>query len=270
MKNLRGEDQRVGIQKQQPPIDRASGDLKTMRPDIFGYHDYRTFLKDWLSFLKESQSGCSLRQLVKKSKIALGTISTVLSGTRELSKKAFEKLTPHLRLQDGEKKYFECLVQLGSAATQKARIAALEKMNKFKRYRENNPREIETVRYLTPWYYFVIREMSGLPDFQLNSTWIQNRLVQPVLISEIEKSLKFLIAHKYIEADENGIVQGPSQEINCSGDIYQVALFNGFVVTRDLFFRFRFFRKPFLVSGDTMVINLFQIISVLAQAANVE
>lgn len=194
------------------------------KPDIFRYHDYRDFLKDWLAWLKASQSSFSLRALATKADLALGYLPMVIKRARSLSPKALAKLGPALSLSPSERSYLELLVRLGDAESQEERLAALEKMKRFSGYRKHNAREAEAFQYLTHWYYVAIREMAALPGFKPDASWIRPRLRSRVPLPEIDKALKFLIDNKYIEVLADGSVRPPEKSIDCMGGVYKVAL----------------------------------------------
>ncbi|MEK6577933.1 MAG: TIGR02147 family protein [Bdellovibrionota bacterium] len=194
------------------------------RPNIFKYHDYREFLKDWLAYKKASQSGFSLRYLAGKSGLGAGYLSMVNNRTRNLSSKALTKLIPPLGLEPRERPFFELLVKLGDADSQEERLSALDRMKKFSTYRKNNSSESEVFQYLTHWYYVAIREMTALPEFKTNPSWIASQLNCKVSIPEIEKALKFLIENKYIEVLSNGKAHPPEKSLDYMGGIYKIAL----------------------------------------------
>ncbi|MGK5084550.1 TIGR02147 family protein [Bdellovibrionota bacterium FG-1] len=197
---------------------------KSSRPEIFGYHEYREFIRDWLAYTKARQSSNSLRSLALHSGLSVSNLSMILSGKRNLSIKTALKLASALKLNRREQDYFEALILLGNATIQEERVAAFERMNRFKDYRSSNQKETEVFRYLTHWYYVVIREMTGLPGFKPDPSWIQDRLQESVSQREIEVALKFLIDHGFIETAPDGSVTPPSKPMDCLGGIYRTAL----------------------------------------------
>jgi len=193
------------------------------RPDLFRYHEYRSFLKDWLTWLKVGQS-LSLREIARKAGVGAAFLSMVISGKRELSSKALKKLTPALQLTTQEASYFQSMVTLGTAQTQDVRLQALAKMKRFRSYRNLNPKEIEVYQYLTHWYFVAIREMTALPDFKLDPKWIQSKLRAPVDIADIKRALTFLTENGFITQLPDGSITPPDKNLDCTGGVYKVAL----------------------------------------------
>lgn len=191
---------------------------KERRPNIATYHDYREFLRDIIGYLSTSQAGFSLRSLARASKLSPSYLSMVLSGHRSLSAVALEQLGPHLAFSETEAKYCELLRAIVEESTPERREAALNKLQKLKAYRDHFPREFVTFRYLSNWYCVAIREMSSMPDFQEDPTWIQSRLREKIPLPEITKALEFL--------KENGLLQARNDPTNldCVGGVYRLAL----------------------------------------------
>lgn len=198
--------------------------MSAKKPDIFGFHDYREYLKAWLSHAKASRRVFSLRALSKQAQLASGYLPMVLSGARPLSPKALRKLLPCLELGKTERAYLETLVQLGTSDSQELRVDALDRMKRFRSYRELNPRELEVYQYLTRWYYVAIREMTAMPGFRADPTWIQARLRARIPVSEIQAALEFLSKNGFIEILPDGSARPPEKDLSCLGGVYRVAL----------------------------------------------
>lgn len=202
----------------------AAKKTRNVRPGIYKYHDYRAYLKDLLSFYRAKADGPSLRDLAKASQVSPGFLSLVLNGHKALTLKVMEDLLLHLELSDDEKSYFRLLRTIIDSDRVEERLEAFNDLQKFKRYRKLNPQETEAFRYLTKWYYVAIREMVRLPNFQLNAEWIQENLVYPLSIKEIEKTISFLTKHKFIEVDANGKATLSDKNVYCEGGVYRMAL----------------------------------------------
>ncbi|MCB0405859.1 MAG: TIGR02147 family protein [Bdellovibrionales bacterium] len=196
------------------------------RPDIFRYHDYRVFLKDWFGFLKKKRSGFSLRNLARRAKLASGYLPMILSGSRNLSSKALTKLTPHLGLNPQECAYLDALKELNDADSDAVQSRAFENLQRNRTYQAANPKEMEAYRYLTHWYYVAIREMATLPGFQADATWIQSRLRYRVALKEVQSAVEFLLAHGFLEKQASGAVRAVERDVDCFGGIFRLALGN--------------------------------------------
>lgn len=193
------------------------------RPDIFRYHDYRAFLKDWLDYLKSSQSDFSIRILSARAGIAVGYLNMVLKNSRNLSEKALHKMLPFLEMKEAESKYLSALLKLSDSKLQDTRLAALKDMQVL-HLSTDRSKELEVHRYLSKWYYVAIREMANLPDFKLDPSWISVRLQKPVPIKEIAEAIEFLKSANFIQEMVDGSVKQTEKQLDCFSGIYRLSL----------------------------------------------
>jgi uncharacterized protein (TIGR02147 family) len=194
------------------------------RPDIFAYHDYRAFLKDWLELNRKGAGRVSLRALAARAGLSVAYLSMVISGARNLSEEAARLLMPALGLEERETTVFSLLKTIGDSESQEERKQALEGLQKFKGYRQRNPRETEAYRYLAHWYFVAIREMGALPGFRADPKWIQPRLRYPVPLTEIADALAFLREAGLLEILPGGSARLPDRQVECTGGVYKIAL----------------------------------------------
>ncbi len=194
------------------------------RPQIEKYHDYFIFVKDWLKFMKIHESKFSLRNLSRKANIAVGYLPMVLSGRRQLSESAFEKLMPHLGLNKREQKILNLLRTIGESENPQIRSEALKDLQKIKEYQLNNSSEIEVFKYLSRWENVAIREMLNLPDFQLDPLWIQERLKAKIGLAEIENILDFLKNHGFITLSKDGKSATAKKSLQCEDGVFKISL----------------------------------------------
>ncbi len=194
-----------------------------VKPNIFRYHDYMEFLKDWLEYLKKAHVGFSLRKLAGEAEIAIGYLPMALSRKRPLTEKALKKLIPKLKLNSKEKTFLLLLRTIGESENQSERVQALTKIQKFKMYRENNLGEVEVHRYLTKWFYVCIREMSMIEGFSADPHWIRSRLRGQLTILEIETALKFLVEKGFMK-EENGQLKAVERNLDCREGAFKLSL----------------------------------------------
>lgn len=192
-------------------------------PDIYTYHDYRQFMRDWLQHLK-SEHRLSTRQVAKASGVSESYLSMVLSGSRRLSSEQLTKLVPSLKLERSEASYLEWLITVVDADSPEEQLEALKKIQRFRQYRNLNPLEIETYKYLQHWYHIAIRELAQLPGFQMDPKWIQTSLRYKVSIPEIKNAVEFLVDHGFLTVDGQGKFIKPDKMIQCKTGVLKPAL----------------------------------------------
>lgn len=196
------------------------------RPDVFRYHDYRKFLKDWCDYLKATRPGFSIRALSREAELGSGYLSMVFYGQRNLSSKVWLKISPLLGLSTQETAFLGSLRIVEETSSPVVKFETFSRLQKFRAYRESNPKEALTYRYLSHWYFVAIRELAFLPGFQLDPKWIQERLIQHVPLNEIKEAVDFLLEHGLLVKDPNGTVSIPEKNIECHGDVFRMALGN--------------------------------------------
>lgn len=193
------------------------------RPDVYTYHDYRLFLRDLLQHLKQSER-LSTRQVAKASGVSESYLSMVVSGQRRLSEDQLNKLVPTLQLERSEASYLSWLITVVEAESPEAQLEALKKIQRFRQYRNMNPLEIETYKYLEHWYHIAIRELAQLPGFKADPKWIQENLRYKVGLPEIKQALQFLFEHGFLHQTSDGSFAKPEKLIQCKTGVLKPAL----------------------------------------------
>ncbi len=195
-----------------------------MKPNIQNYHDYLEFLKDWTQYLKEQESGFSLRRIAKEAGIASGYLPMCFNRKRKLSQKFYEKIKPFLKLSVKEKRFLDLLRIIAESEVHKDRVQALSDLQKIKDYKENNYSELEAHQYLSRWYYVAIRELVNLPDFKAEAAWIQDRLRGRISQKEVQDGLNFLIQFGFILQNPSGKFTVAEKQLSCHNGVYKISL----------------------------------------------
>lgn len=196
----------------------------TSAPDIYQYHDYRQFLRDWLAHLRAMNSVNSVRALARASGMSESYLSMVLSGDRRLSTSLLAQLCPNLGLDASAQSYLVWMHSIVEADSEEQRLTALKKIQRFHRYKELNFSEVETYAYLVNWHYVAIREMASLPDFQLDLKWIRSRLKFKIGTKQVREALNFLVQHGFIQLDANGKCKRPDKGVRAKPGVLKPAL----------------------------------------------
>lgn len=194
------------------------------RPNIFTFFDSIQFLNDWIVFLKKFKNQFNLNILSKKSGLSTSNISMILNKQRPLTEKSLQKLTPCLFLSNDEKEYLNHLRIIDQSEEQSVRIESLNQIIRIAKSKSENTNDLKIFEYLTSWYNVAIFELVNLTEFQLDPVWIQQRLIKCISLFEIQDSIKFLQAHKFIGQTEGGKWIQLKQDLSCQGGIYRLSL----------------------------------------------
>ena len=197
--------------------------MKQVKIDLFDYHDYREFLRDWFDQARENQS-LSLRDIADLCDLSTGYLPMILSGKRNLSEKSLDKLQDILKLNQEEHKYFKALLDLSDSSASKDRLAAFEEIRKLRSFRQKSSKELEVYRYLSNWLNVTIREMALRRDFNPNPQWIHERLVLKASLREIQESLDFLVDHGFLLKSSSGQISVSEKQLDCFSGVFRLSL----------------------------------------------
>lgn len=230
---------------------------KKLRPNIYEYHDYLIFLKDWIGFLKSTNNNFNIRKIAKEANIAIGYLSMVFARKRTMSEKAFDKITPHLKLQANEIKYLAQLRTIAESEDPQKRVEALNAIQKLKGYKETNKSELEVHQYLTNWYNVAIRELVNTKNFKADPEWIQSQFYEKIPLSEIKEALNFLEKHSFILKNQNGKHYLAEKPLQCKEGIYKISLseFHRQILKQAEKSIERFSREERTILGHTLALN---------------
>lgn len=174
---------------------------------IYGYTDYRLYLRDFYDFRKDGQHGYSYRTFSKTAGFSSPNIlKLVIDGDRNISPEATQKFIKALGLKGPMADYFATLVRMNQAksdADKEHHFNILQRLTPQANRRDLN---LESLKYLSHWLHPAIREMCGLPDFRDDPYWIARRLTGKASVAEITQALQFLLKEGFIEKQDGRFV----------------------------------------------------------------
>lgn len=162
-----------------------------LKPFIYDFHDVREFLTSWLDWKRKNQKSFSMRRWARESGISVGFLPLMFSRKRILTEKILNQLMPSLKLRSEEQIYLKNLRVLSESTSLDEKSKALNQMQKAKKYKNLNSKNLEAYKYLTNWLHVAIREMTALNGFKLDEKWIQSKLKKKVPASKIKRQSNF-------------------------------------------------------------------------------
>jgi len=178
----------------------SKNEVKEKTFTVYGYTNFRTYLKDFYEFRKDSQRGYSYRAFSKSAGFASPNIlKLVIDGERNISPEATQKFIKALNLSGQMAEYFATLVKMNQAKSDGDKeyyFSILQKLTPQAKKRELNT---ESHKYLSHWLYPVIREMTTLKEFRDDPYWISRRIYGKASINEITQALQFLTQEGFVE-----------------------------------------------------------------------
>lgn len=218
--------------------------INMKKPNLFQYHNYRLFLKDWFEFLKFQDATFSLKKIAENVGLSHGYFHNVLNNKSSMSIKALNQLESNLKLNKTEHSYLAHLIELTDAETLQEQQRAYEKILKFRKYKSLNSKGISGHKFLSKWYHVAIREMADLKGFSVDPKWIAKRLEYKVPSKEIKEALQFLLDNKYILKNEDGSYKAAEHEKLMDGLVFKLGLTEFYKQTYDIAIKAIYQLKP--------------------------
>lgn len=161
-------------------------------PDILNYSDYRHFLADLYAQRKAASPQYSYRRFAEDLGFtASNFMHLVVSGKRNLSLDAVNRIRQHLDWRARDKNYFQTLVLFNQCENEDEKKKLAQDLERILKKRRTliNPDQFQ---YFSTWYVPVIREIVALKNFVSNLNWISRKLRPHVDEDQVKKALGIL------------------------------------------------------------------------------
>jgi uncharacterized protein (TIGR02147 family) len=167
--------------------------MKAARPSIFGFIDYRAYLRALVAAEKSARTSFSFRYIAQKAGLRSASfLKLVIEGQRNLGPDTIERFAVAFGLSAEEHDFFAHLVGFNQASTAAEANRHFERINASRRFREARLIDGQMFEYLSCWYYPAIREMAGRADFRDDPEWIANELHPKISPTQARAALKLL------------------------------------------------------------------------------
>ncbi len=180
-------------------------------PDIFVYHDYRQFLKDFYKERKQREKKFSHRFLSQKLGYgSSGAFADILSGRKNLTSSSALRMARSLDLSRQEEEFFLHLVAFNQASTLEeknfhyAKILSLARVN----VEFIAPEKYE---YFSKWYFAAIRELLYFHRCKGDFKALGKKLNPPIPAEEARKGVELLERLGLVNRDEQGYYRQTSK-----------------------------------------------------------
>jgi uncharacterized protein (TIGR02147 family) len=214
----------MGAKKLEPTTERTASNDKVL--SVYGYTDFRAYLRDFYEFRKDGTRGYSFRAFSKAAGFASPNIlKLVTDGERNISPDATQKFIKALGLKGQMAEYFDTLVRMNQAkpdADKEYYFSILQKLTPQAKRRDLNA---EGLKYVSHWLFPVIREMVALKDFRDDPYWVSRRVIGKASTTEISQALQFLLKEGFIEKVD-GQFQAKDNMVLSSDEVRSLAVRN--------------------------------------------
>jgi len=174
---------------------------------------------------KQNGSGLNSQKLAEKAEVDPGTISRILQGTRNMSRKLTRKISEALEMKKRETRYFELLVQFNQSKSEVQQKEHLEKLLNLKKV---NPALISRLQYdlFENWYNLAICELINVIPFHGDYNELARSLDPPIRPRQAEKVVQLLLKLNLIKKDRRGRYTVTDKLISTGETWHSVAIHN--------------------------------------------
>lgn len=190
--------------------------------NIYGYTDFRDFIKDAFSELRKGNANLSIREILRRIGCSSPSYfkEVVIDAQKKMTTVMAGKFAQFLKLDTHETSYFLALVGYNQAQTESERIRYYQEMlhNKVDKVSENQFLELREFEYLSSWEISALREFLQIYDGFKNKDSIERKKIASCFIpkiseEQIDKAIKALETLGFIEKNDQGNYRKTRQNI---------------------------------------------------------
>jgi uncharacterized protein (TIGR02147 family) len=173
--------------------------------DVFGYADYRGFLRAYYEHRKGQKRGISLRGFSRRVGLRSSNyLKLVIDGDRNLTPELALRFAAACGLSGQAAEYFCALVAFNQAKSASERELHHARLRSFRRYRRTHKLAVAQEAYHVDWYIPAIRELVARGDFSEESKWIASALLPSITPAEAKRALGVLSELGLVVRDDSG------------------------------------------------------------------
>jgi len=195
------------------------------RPNLFTYDNYRLYLKDWFSWMKETKPGFSYRAFSMWADFkSPNQLLLVINGQRNIALSSLGRYFEVLKLKPTECKYFEILVKFNQAKDMPTKTQHFRELSVYW-LKKGTLLESNQLEYLNNWYYTAIREMVNLHNFKEDGNWIAKKLRNLISAPQARHAIQVLLDMKLLQRDAQGKLVQTTQYVTTGNETNSVSAF---------------------------------------------
>ena len=173
--------------------------------NIFNYFDYREYLDDCYTNLKNKRRGFSYRAFSREAGVqSHNFLPRILKRERNLSGEFVPLLSGYLGLGNKEVKYFEALIAFNNVKKTSVKEQHLKKLLSLRIVNEEHKIQDEKLHFFDKWYYPVISELVNVCDFGDDYALLARSCVPHISPVQAKDSVAFLLKNGFIQREKDG------------------------------------------------------------------
>lgn len=193
---------------------------------IYGYTDYRRFLKKRFLELKRKHRGFSYRVFCKKAGLKnSGFLKLVIDGKKNLGVEGIRKFIRGFDLEGRQARYFEMLVYFNQASTHEEKEHYFSRLVQFRGFQIAKRIAAAQYNIFSHWYYIAILEIIRMETRETrDARWVQAHLKPEVSYREVKKAVCELLALGMIEEEASGNLVRKDVMLSTEDEVTSMAL----------------------------------------------
>jgi uncharacterized protein (TIGR02147 family) len=180
--------------------------------DLFEYIDYRQFLREFYEDRKREQPLYSFQMMGNRLDMDPSYVAKVLAGQRHLPAAKIEAAARVCGLSGRAAEYFECMVGFCRARSASDARVFQARMDRIRGV-ESTALSSMQARFYSSWTFTAIRALLGLRDWREEYDEMARRLDPPARPEEVEQAVAFLLEHRLIRRDSEGVLHPTDRHI---------------------------------------------------------
>lgn len=201
--------------------------IRTMELDLFGYMDYRRYLKDRYALEKETKQHFSFRYFARVAGLGSpGFFKMVMEGQRNLTPSSISKFAKAFKFNKKQAAYFEALVLFNQAKSDQERDLYFERLTSLRPMQKMEGLEMDRFEYFTKPHFVILREMMALPHLIQNPAWIGQHLMPPIKAREVEHALGVLLRLGLLRKTEQGEFATSDASLTTPAEVTSLEIYN--------------------------------------------
>lgn len=172
---------------------------------LFEYENFRNFLGDWFQDMKAKRRTFSYRSFARKAGFSsCGFCHQVVTGERNLTPEAIDKMISGLGISGKKAEYFNALVCFGQSKSATEKQKAFAEMNLLRKdsafFRMNRSH----LRYFEHWWYPVLRNLVVYAPWGDDFALLGSLVEPPLSAAQARHGLAVLQELDMVEQDSEG------------------------------------------------------------------
>lgn len=198
--------------------------LDSNKLEIFGYTDYRSYLKDYYLFKKGRTHGFSYRMFSKQAGFkSPNFLKLVIDGKRNLTSESGLLVSKAIGFDEKRSLYFKKLIDLEKCTDDSKKAELLVNLKKMIPS-DFQKLDLDLLDYLDSWLKPVLREMVEAGDFKADPYWLSRKLTGRINLKDLVSTVDYLVEKGFVISKDREHFQVKEKMILSSDEIKSLAI----------------------------------------------